>query len=185
MSVPQVSERIYDKTRTMDNILVVVKPATYILTNPHAHPPEKQDNAHVGHDITLISRTENRVDDINGHINSFNTGIELKPPQGYHFEIYPKRSLYKSGYSMPCPQIVEPTDKGPLIVDLMKFTEQDQLDLPVACVVAVLRETQYCLMTTQTVKVKKYEKVEEDEDSVSFTTPPKFQEKKKKKQSFS
>ena len=119
-----------------DNILVQ-------KTHPQAEFPTKERSCHVGWEVTLISRTENRAEDETNEINDFGTGIHISPPKGYFLELVACRSLHRHGYMLPGPLIIEPGNRGELIVPLFKFRETDDLSLPFGAVRLLTRPAIY------------------------------------------
>ncbi len=111
--------------------------------HPQAEFPTKERPCHVGWEVTLISRTENRAEDETGEINDFGTGIHVTPPEGYFLEMIASRSLHRHGYMLPGPVIIEPGARGELMVPLFKFRESDDISLPFGAVRLLTRPTVY------------------------------------------
>ena len=105
---------------------------------------ERQDD--IGWDVTLISRTENRVEDEVGHVNYFSTGLQLEPPKGYYFEMFARSSLHKSGYMLATgTSIIDPGYRGELLVPLFKFKDGDDLELPMRSIQLILKKKITCM----------------------------------------
>jgi dUTP pyrophosphatase len=125
-------------------LMFVVHPIRVIKINPSAEMPFKDHPDDVGFDLTLISRTEGRVEDEIGAVGMFNTGLQIAPPPGYHLEIVARSSLHKSGYELATgTSIIDPSYRGEIYVPLKKFKEGEDLELPARAVQLILRETNY------------------------------------------
>ncbi len=112
-------------------------------TNPHADFPAKENVNDVEWNITLVSRTDNRAEDETGEINYFNTGLHIKPPKGYFLELIASKALYRTGYMLTGPVIIEPDNKGELIVPLYKFRDSEDIELPFVAVSLLTRPAIY------------------------------------------
>lgn len=112
--------------------------------HPNAEIPFKEHQFDATWELTVIGRDENRVEDVFQDVNVFTTGISLKCPKGYHFEIIEHPQLYKAGYSMVGgPRIINPEDESEIKLPLMKFKETDDIELPFRAAVIILRQTEY------------------------------------------
>lgn len=119
--------------------------------HPNAIFPYRENNEDVGLDVTLIGRVDNRAEDEAYHVNYFSTGIALKPPHGYYFEMFARSSLHKHGYMLATgTSIIDPGYRGELIVPLYKYQESEDLELPFRAVQLILKPIVYAHM--QSVK---------------------------------
>ncbi len=116
-------------------------------THPSAVFPKKERGTNVCFEITLIGRTENRAEDIFGDVNLFTTGIQISPPEDYYIEITADKLLYRSGYMLASPIIINPGEKGELIIPLYKFKENDDIELPFVAVQLVVKPALYVFMS--------------------------------------
>lgn len=74
----------------------------------------------VGYDVSIrsVDRTANPS------VIKCHTGLRIVPPDGYHFELYARSSLWKRGYMLAnSVGIIDPEYRGELIVMLYKFDE--------------------------------------------------------------
>jgi hypothetical protein len=125
-------------------LLHIRRPIQVTRLDPNAEVPSKETLSDVYHDISVVKREDNRVDDVQNDANTFGTGLRIQPPRDYHIEIFEHPELYKAGYSLVGGvRFINPTDEGELILPLMKFKEGEDIELPFKVAVMVLRETQY------------------------------------------
>ena len=82
----------------------------------------------IGYDLTIIEK----IKEINPITFMFDTGISVKPPDGYYTEIVPRSSLIKTGWMMAnSVGIIDPTYRGTLKIVMVKVYENAQiLDIP-------------------------------------------------------
>lgn len=67
----------------------------YILTDKNAVPPKKGNEFASGYDISAI-----KIEKIMGKVFLLDTGLKIKPPKGYYFELYPRSSISKTPFSL-------------------------------------------------------------------------------------
>lgn len=89
----------------------------------------KERTSDAGYTLDIIERTDGRVDDDVGQNNGFHTGLELAPPPGFYIEIVPSKNLVLQGYRMD-PFVLNPEDRGEVVLQLYKVSEGPDLDLP-------------------------------------------------------
>ena len=78
--------------------------------------PKKAGKNEVGYDLTAI-----KLEKVNGNIYSFDTGIQVEPPDGYYLEIVPRSSIVKTGYILAnSVGIIDPTYRGNLKIILIR-----------------------------------------------------------------
>lgn len=131
--------------------------------HPDASDLMKQNETDVGYNLTIIGRENNRVDDTVGEVNTFTTGLYIKPPKGFHIEIIATDTLNSTGYLLsPSPYIINPSNEDDIIIPLYKYSDKPDLELPLSgCLQVVLRETQY--VHIMDVKSEKHNKNKSEE----------------------
>nr|QBK86603.1 MAG: trimeric dUTP diphosphatase [Marseillevirus LCMAC102] len=128
------------KKRSTPNFKFIDGKINVYKTHPSAEFPFKENPSNIGYGVTLISRTENRAEDDTSDVNNFHTGIAISPPIDYYIEVIAKPSLHKHGYILANGVLViEPDDKGELIIPLYKFKEAEDLELPFCGVQLMVR----------------------------------------------
>lgn len=126
------------------------EPALFMKTSASADIPTRERPLDATFRLTLISRSKERDEDYTGDINEFDTGLCCQPPHGYHFEVVAEPSLYSSGY-MTMTKVLDPQDQSPLTIQLYKFRDGEDLDLPIHGARLVLRKTEYPHLASATV----------------------------------
>ena len=136
------------------SVFMVAKPVTITKFHPDAEDFSKENLNDPFWELTIVTRRDNRVDDVFGDVNEFGTWLAVKAPEHYHLEIIEHPQLYKSGYSLVGgPRIIAPSQSGSeIVIPLMKFREGEDISLPYRAAILVMRETQY---GTTTVLVPK------------------------------
>jgi dUTP pyrophosphatase len=96
-------------------------------TRPDAVAPCKQHQDDVGYDLTLLEL----VKEENG-VQFFDTGIAVRPPLGYYFEVVGRSSISKSGYTLANNiGVIDPNYRGSIRVALFKHNpDMPQLPTP-------------------------------------------------------
>lgn len=115
-----------------------------VLADPRAILPTQAHSTDVGYDLTLIDVAKQ----IDQYTALYETGIIVKPPVGYYFEIVPRSSLSKSGYMLSnSVGIIDCTYTGSLKVALTRVTTYVcdskinlNMILPSKCVQLILRK---------------------------------------------
>ena len=97
---------------------------------PNAQDLEKAAPNELEWSLTLVKRTDNRTEDNAFEANEFQTGLEIYPPNGTVLLVLPDKHLYRQGYSLLGPMYIKPSDRGEVIVPLLKFRESEDLELP-------------------------------------------------------
>jgi|SRR5208337_1176106 len=114
------------------------------LMHPHANVPTKNFDESIGYDVELVERCDGRTEDMVNDVTLFDTGLVIKPPEGYYFEVVARRSLYKEGYMLANNiEIIDPCYRGNVIVGLYKFKDGDDLKLPFGAVQLIPRKAEY------------------------------------------
>jgi hypothetical protein len=111
-------------------------------TSGNAEAPQQESEYANFWTLSIVARSNGRVEDIQNAFNSFETGITLDPPPGFIFMFYDHPQLKSAGYSLlgPVPHF---NTEAPITLDLFKLTEADQLDLPYAAVLVRLEHSYY------------------------------------------
>lgn len=101
--------------------------------------PTRAGPNEVGYDLTLIS-VDKKISD---WTTRYDTGIIVKPPEGYHTEIVPRSSLSKTGYMMSnSVGVIDQTYRGHLMVVLTRVDPTlPPLTLPYKGFQLVVRKT--------------------------------------------
>lgn len=100
----------------------------YVKCHPSAIAPKKAHLMDAGYDIHLIG-----IKDVNETTNVifYHTGIQVRPPFGYYFEMYGRSSLSKTGHMLANNVgIIDSNYRGELIVALKKDPNAPMLSLP-------------------------------------------------------
>lgn len=93
--------------------------------SPDAVIPHKVHDTDVGYDLTLIKLIAK-----DGNLYHYDTGIAVKPPDGYYTEVVARSSLPGKGYLLAnSVGIIDPDYRGSIQVKLLKF-DNDKPDLP-------------------------------------------------------
>jgi deoxyuridine 5'-triphosphate nucleotidohydrolase len=111
---------------------------SYNLKCPEAVPPCKMRESDVGYDLTLVKEIKYIAPDV----ILYDTGVVVQPPYGYYFEVVPRSSLSKSGFTLANSiGIIDPGYRGTIKVALKKnSTSTPDLDLPFRAVQLILRK---------------------------------------------
>ncbi len=103
----------------------------------------------VGYYIVLTERAEGRSDDVVHDVNMFKTGLVLNPPSGYYLEVVASHDLYTHGYTLiGGSMVLEPNQKGELIVPLYKYKDVPDLELPMRGVQVIVRPLVYARVSS-------------------------------------
>ena len=110
----------------------------FIKTRIDAVAPIRAHYSDTGFDITIVD-----VLKTNKNVTFYSTGIKVQPPHGYYFELVPRSSISKTGYSLANNiGIIDQNYRGEIIVALRKNDElADDLVLP--CRIAQLIPKQW------------------------------------------
>lgn len=87
-----------------------------------AHPTD------AGFDVTIIDVLKTQ-----GDVTFYGTGIRVRPPDGFYFDLVPRSSISKTGYILAnSVGIIDPGYTGEIIVALRKIDPgAKDLDLPI------------------------------------------------------
>lgn len=95
-------------------------------SHPDAVVPTKAHSSDAGFDITVIREIKTE-----GDVTFYGTGIHVEPPFGYYFQLVPRSSISKTGYSLAnSVGIIDAGYQGELIIALRKNEDRKTLELP-------------------------------------------------------
>jgi deoxyuridine 5'-triphosphate nucleotidohydrolase len=88
----------------------------YSKLDPNALPLVKHNSSDSGYDIAIIKKNREL-----GPITLFGTGIRVRPPDGYYFDLVPRSSIIKTGYMLAnSVGIIDRSYVGEVMVGLIK-----------------------------------------------------------------
>lgn len=152
----------------------------YEKVDKRAGEPLKHRLDDPGWDLALITLLN--PDEKNNPRKRYSTGLKLQPPPGHYFDIFPRDSLIKKGYTMPDRTVVMPGNHRVIEIVLEKFDDDAEvLKIPgrwvhailIPIVVAMPKETKIAGGSTQREVVRepppppppiKYAGSDEEED---------------------
>lgn len=107
------------------------------LSNPNSVIPVKNNPSDSGYDLTLI--TLNKTMD---KVQLYGTGVHVKAPDGFYFDLVPRSSIFKSGYMLANSiGIIDNGYTGEIMVALTKFdSSKPDLKLPARLVQLIPRK---------------------------------------------
>lgn len=119
--------------------ILVVKTTKDAITPALAFPSD------IGYDLTAISIYKEKENDT----ILYETGIKVKPPHGYYFEIVPRSSISGSGYMLAnSVGIIDPHYTGSLKIALIKVRDNaDTLIMPFCICQLVLKKAYRSVIT--------------------------------------
>lgn len=86
----------------------------FIKVDPEAVVPKKAFPTDIGYDLTIIKEIG-----IVGNTYFYDTGIQIQPPEGYYFEIFPRSSISKSDFMLANSiGLIDPHYRGNYIIAL-------------------------------------------------------------------
>lgn len=101
--------------------------------------PSKAHQSDTGFDLTIIDVVK-RIDDKTA---LYGTGIKVVPPFGYYFEIVPRSSISKTGYTLANNVgVIDQSYRGELLVALTKANGNSK-DIELPCRIAQLIPREY------------------------------------------
>lgn len=112
--------------------------------HPTAEELTKNSPQDFAYEVTIVGRDENRVEDIQGEVNVFTTGLVIETPKNAHIEILEHPQLYKAGYTLQGGvRLYNQASDGELLIPLYKFKDVEDLELPFRAALIVVRQTEY------------------------------------------
>lgn len=118
----------------------------YNFTRPEALPLLKHHTSDSGYDIAIVTKVKEL-----GDVTLYGTGIKIQPPEGYYFDLVPRSSIIKTGYSLAnSVGVVDRTYVGEILVALRKM-DPGAPDLPLPIRVVQLIPRSICHFEVQEV----------------------------------
>jgi len=111
--------------------------ATFVKTRPDAVTPSRANEFASGFDMTLIKYVKSV-----GDVSFYSTGIQVRPPFGYYFDLVGRSSISKTGYMLAnAVGIIDQDYTGEVIVALRKVNKDaDNIKLPIKLVQLIPRK---------------------------------------------
>jgi dUTP pyrophosphatase len=112
----------------------------YKKVDPNAFAPFKERSSDSGFDLTLIKKVKTV-----GKTEFYDTGIQICPPRGFYFDLVPRSSITKTGYSLKnSVGVLDNEYRGNILVALIKDDpDADDLKLPIRLVQIIPREIKH------------------------------------------
>lgn len=105
----------------------------YILTRDNAVAPTRAHGSDSGFDVSIID-----VIDTFGNMTLYGTGIKVQPGKGLYFDLVPRSSISKTGYTMANNiGIIDQSYTGEVMIALTKI-DPNAADLELPCKIAQL-----------------------------------------------
>jgi dUTP pyrophosphatase len=103
----------------------------YTLSDDRAVAPTKNNLSDTGYDLTIIDEWKH----ISENIIIYETGVAVRPPHGFYFEVVVRSSMTKTGWSLSNNVgIIDQDYRGTLKIALTRIDpEADDLELPLRC----------------------------------------------------
>ena len=113
------------------------------LTLDDAVIPFKTCPSDVGYDLTLVRK----VKDVRPNVILYDTGLQIKPPEGYYTEIVPRSSIIKTGWVLAnSVGIIDRDYRGNLMVAVARVDPQaPEFELPHRGFQLILRKQETAL----------------------------------------
>ena len=109
-------------------------------TRCDAVAPFKKIKSDSGYDLTVLQRIKTI-----GNVELYDTGIAVKPPSGYYFDLVPRSSIIKSGYILAnSVGIIDADYRGSIKVPLIKIDDtKPNLETPIRLVQLIPRKIEH------------------------------------------
>ena len=92
----------------------------YTLNDPQAVPPTKNRYSDTGYDLTVIGIKKKM-----GNTCIYDTGVSVKPADGYYFDVVPRSSISKMGYIQTnSVGIIDSGYRGNIMIALTKINDE-------------------------------------------------------------
>jgi hypothetical protein len=112
--------------------------------HPTAEELTKNSPQEIAYEVTVVGRDENRIEDIQGDVNVFTTGLVIAAPKNSHIEILEHPQLFKAGYSLQGGvRLYNHVTDGELLIPLFKFKDAEDIELPFRAALLVLRASEH------------------------------------------
>lgn len=147
----------YDNEKLVEMLNALSEKSTnliqFVKHREDAVAPSKVNNLDSGYDIVLLEKIKTI-----GVVELYETGISVKPPVGFYFDMVPRSSIIKSGYILGnSVGVIDQTYTGTIKVPLIKIDPAaPDLVLPSKLVQLIPRPIQH-------FKVKEVSSLEETE----------------------
>jgi deoxyuridine 5'-triphosphate nucleotidohydrolase len=114
-----------------------VDSAIWVKTRPDAIIPKKSRESDVGYDLTCTHIVKKI-----GNLVIYGTGLKVRPPFGYYFDLVPRSSIIKTGYIQANSiGVIDPSYTGEIMVALARMDESvPDLQLPIRIGQLIARE---------------------------------------------
>lgn len=116
----------------------------FMRTDSRAVVPTKAHDSDIGYDLTAIDVFKR----LSNNTVMYETGIAVKPPQGYYVEILPRSSITKTNMMLAnSVGIIDPDFRDSLKIAVRKIDESlEEPGLPFCRFQLVLRKAEYATM---------------------------------------
>lgn len=112
-----------------DNARLSMLKMEYKKADPDAKDLRFTNISNAGIDISVIKLLPQKPNEPK-NVYMYDTGIIIKPPFGYYFELFPRSSIYKTGYILAnSVGVVDASYRGTVRITLIK-TDPNMPDLP-------------------------------------------------------
>jgi deoxyuridine 5'-triphosphate nucleotidohydrolase len=103
---------------------------------PDAVAPRKERASDSGYDLTLLEKLKQL-----GEVELYGTGVQVRPPFGFYFDVVPRSSIIKRGYLLAnSVGVIDRGYRGEIMVPLVRTSEHTEpLELPARVVQLVPR----------------------------------------------
>lgn len=103
---------------------------------PDAVAPKKERASDSGYDLTLLEKLKQL-----GEVELYGTGVQVRPPAGFYFDVVPRSSIIKRGYLLAnSVGVIDRGYRGEIMVPLVRLSERTEpLELPARVVQLVPR----------------------------------------------
>jgi len=110
----------------------------YFLKDERAVPPKKNNTSDSGFDLVIIEEWKR----ISNNTRIYETGVIVSPPNGYYFEVVPRSSMSKLGWTLSNNVgVIDQDYRGTIKVALTRIDPNaDDLELPLRCVQLLPRQ---------------------------------------------
>ncbi len=132
------------KVRNHDGLFSYIEGLKVKKIHPTAEELSKNNPSDFFYEVTITGRDENRVEDVQGDVNVFTTGLVIEAPKNSHIEILEHPQLYKAGYTLQGGvRLYNSSSDGELLIPLFKFKDVEDIELPFRAALIVIRQTEY------------------------------------------
>jgi deoxyuridine 5'-triphosphate nucleotidohydrolase len=105
----------------------------FVKTRPDAVTPTRAHFSDTGFDLTILEAVKSY-----GQVTLYTTGIKVQPPHGYYFDLVPRSSISKTGYTLANNiGIIDQNYRGEIMIALNKC-DPNAKDIVIPCKIAQL-----------------------------------------------